>query len=66
MGKVGTGFSMSLDGFIVDEIGLELIPVLLGSGVRYFDNLGSKPIQLEQTQAIQGIGVTHLRYRVVK
>jgi dihydrofolate reductase len=51
---------------LVDEIGIELVPVLLGGGVRYFDNLGSKPIQLEQTQAVQGIGVTHLRYRVVK
>lgn len=51
---------------LVDEIGVELVPVLLGSGVRYFGELDSKPIQLEQTNAIQGTGVLHLRYRVVK
>lgn len=51
---------------LVDEIGVELVPVLLGSGIRYFDNLGPRPVELEQTAVIQGTGVTHLRFRVVK
>lgn len=51
---------------LVDEIGVELVPVLLGQGVRYFDNLGREPIQLELTRAVEGTGVTHLRFRVVK
>lgn len=51
---------------LVDEVGVELVPVLLGSGIRYFDNLGSKPIELDQTAMVQGTGVTHLRFRVVK
>jgi dihydrofolate reductase len=51
---------------LVDEIGVELVPVLLGSGIRYFDNLGAEPIELEQIAAIPGTGVTHLRFRVVK
>jgi dihydrofolate reductase len=51
---------------LIDEIGIELVPVLLGSGVRYFDNLGDTPIQLEQISTVEGNGVTHLRFRVLK
>lgn len=51
---------------LIDEIGVELIPVLLGAGRRFFDNLGPDPLMLEQTRAIAAPGVTHLRYRVVR
>jgi dihydrofolate reductase len=51
---------------LVDDIGVELVPVLLGAGVRFFDNLRPEPIQLERTKIIEGTGVTHLRFRVVK
>lgn len=51
---------------LVDEIGVELVPVLLGEGVRFFDNLGPDPIKLERTRMIEAPGVTHLRFRVVK
>lgn len=51
---------------LIDEIGVELVPVLLGQGVRYFDHLGPEPVHLEQTGIVEGIGVTHLRFRVVK
>ena len=51
---------------LLDEIQLDLVPVLLGSGVRLFDNLGPEAIQLERTTLIEAPGVTHLRYRVVK
>ena len=51
---------------LVDEMELHLVPVLLGDGVRYFDHLGASPIQLEIARVIEGIGVTHLRYRIVK
>lgn len=51
---------------LVDEVGIDLVPVLLGDGVRYFDHLGTTPIHLEILKVIDGIGVTHLRYRVVK
>ena len=42
------------------------MPVLLGNGVRFFDNLGPEPIELEITRVIEAPGVTHIRYRVVK
>lgn len=51
---------------LVDEVGVDLVPVLLGDGVRFFDNLGSDPIQLEQTGLIQGAGVTHIIFRVLQ
>lgn len=51
---------------LLNEIQIELVPVLLGAGVRMFDNLGSEPIELERTMVIEGSGVMHLRFRVVK
>jgi dihydrofolate reductase len=51
---------------LVDEIGIDLVPVLLGDGVRFFDNLGTRPIELERTEVIEGTHVTHLRFNVVK
>ena len=51
---------------LVDEIQIDLAPVLLGGGVRLFDHLGTQPIELEQLDVVKGLSVTHLRYRVVK
>ena len=51
---------------LLDEIQLDLVPVLLGGGVRLFDNLGITPIDLEILNVVEGVGVTHLKYRIVK
>lgn len=51
---------------LVDEIAIELAPILLGAGIRLFDNLEGMRIELEYTRVIEGTGVTHLRFRVVK
>jgi dihydrofolate reductase len=51
---------------LLDEIHLDLVPVLLGGGVRLFEHLGTEPIELESTGVIEGHGVTHLTFRVVK
>jgi dihydrofolate reductase len=51
---------------LLDEIHLDLVPVLLGGGVRLFDHLGTELIELESTRVIEGAGVTHLTFRVVK
>jgi dihydrofolate reductase len=50
----------------LDEIQVSVVPLLLGSGVRLFDHLGTDPIELEQVRVIESKGVTHLRYRVVR
>jgi hypothetical protein len=42
------------------------VPVLLGSGVRLFDQLGTNLTTLESTGVIEGTGVTYLHFRVVQ
>lgn len=51
---------------LIDEISVERVPILLGSGISFFGELGVGPIKLEQIGNVEGTGVTHLRFRVVK
>jgi dihydrofolate reductase len=51
---------------LIDEIYIHLVPILLGDGIRLFDQLGPNPLELEQIKVIEAPGVTHMRYRVVK
>jgi dihydrofolate reductase len=51
---------------LLDEIHIDLVPVLLGGGVSLFDHLGIGPIDLEATGVVQGTGVTHLTFRVIR
>jgi dihydrofolate reductase len=48
---------------LVDELELHIVPLVLGGGARIFDGLGPD-LRLEQVRAIEGPGVTHLKYRV--
>lgn len=50
---------------ILDELQIHVAPLLLGDGVRLFDNLTARP-ELEVTRVIESPKVTHIRYRVVK
>ncbi|WP_290050000.1 dihydrofolate reductase family protein [Amycolatopsis solani] len=49
---------------LLDEVRIDLVPVFLGEGVRYFDDLGATGAELERVEVVAGEGVTHLRYRV--
>jgi dihydrofolate reductase len=49
---------------LLDELQINLVPVLLGSGERLLDNLDGAKIELESTRVVDAPGVTHLRYRV--
>ncbi|HEY9225882.1 MAG TPA: dihydrofolate reductase family protein [Gemmatimonadaceae bacterium] len=51
---------------LLDEFQINLIPVLLGTGTRLFEQLGVAPLELERTRLIDSAAVTHLTYRVVK
>ena len=53
-----------LDAGLLDEIRINLVPVLFGTGIRYFGGLAGPPCALEGPSVIEGDGVTHLRYRV--
>ncbi|MFC7380675.1 dihydrofolate reductase family protein [Sphaerisporangium rhizosphaerae] len=51
---------------LVDEIQIQLVPVLLGSGTRLFDHLGTDHIELERERSLESPNVTHLRFHVAK
>ncbi len=51
---------------LADELLVHVAPVILGDGLRLFANTGDNPIKLESTRVIEGPGITHLSYRVVK
>src|SRR6266498_540591 len=53
-----------LDAGLLDEVRINLVPVLLGKGISYFDKLADSPVMLEDPQVIEGTRVTHLIYRV--
>lgn len=57
--------SQCLELGLLDEIWNDLVPVLLGSGVRFFEELKAAPILLEGSDLLrEGSRVTHLRYQV--
>ena len=45
---------------------IHLIPVLLGDGIRLFEDLGPDGIELRRTSSIETPGATHFRFEVVK
>jgi dihydrofolate reductase len=49
---------------LVDEIRLQLVPVLLGGGSRLLDGL--RPAEFERVEAIAADDVVHLRFRVLR
>ena len=55
-----------LEAGLLDEVHVDIVPVLLGDGVRLFDNLGPGHIELERTGIIEAPDVTHMTFRVVK
>ena len=48
---------------LVDEIAVDLAPVLLGRGIRFFGEL-DQSVLLDDPDIIPSVRVTHLRYRV--
>jgi dihydrofolate reductase len=56
----------ALSAGVLDEVQLHLVPTILGEGRRLFEGIGSEPHEFELVRNIEGPGVTHLRYRVVR
>jgi dihydrofolate reductase len=52
-----------LNAKLLDELTIELVPVLLGEGIRFFDNLTNCPVMFENPTVIEGDRVTHLSSR---
>ena len=51
-----------LEAGLLDEIRVDLVPVLLGEGIPFFANFAGAPIELEDPRVTEGAGVTHLHY----
>jgi len=51
---------------LVDEIHIDVRPVLLGAGLRFFEHLDTVQIELERTRVIESFNFTQLEFRVVK
>jgi dihydrofolate reductase len=48
---------------LVDEVRMDVVPVVLGSGKRYFGSVDAQHL-LEDPEVVQGNRVLHLRYQV--
>ncbi len=51
---------------LLDDIGVDLVPVLLGQGVRLFEYMGIEPVELETQSVKATAAVIHLMYKVMK
>jgi dihydrofolate reductase len=65
--EIGTPntFQQAVNAGLLDEIRIDLAPVILGAGIRLFDNLRSTP-DLRIASVVHTPEVTHLRYSVVR
>ncbi|MFU8850491.1 dihydrofolate reductase family protein [Micromonospora sp. SL1-18] len=50
---------------LIDEIDLHIAPVLLGDGIRLFDNPGGAPVRLELLNGDDRSAEVNVRYRPV-
>jgi dihydrofolate reductase len=48
---------------MIDEIHLHIAPILLGDGIRLYDNPGSEPIRLHRVDGAGATAVVNVRYR---
>jgi len=51
---------------LLDELQIHVIPVVLGSGIRFFEETDGTPIELERIKVMVSPRATHLWFRVVK
>jgi len=54
----------ALNAGLLDEVHIDLVPVLLGEGIPFFDQLRTSPVLLDDPIVAHGERVTHLTYRV--
>ena len=66
VGLMGGGvMTAALAAGLVDEVILHQVPILLGGGRSFFNEL-PEHIELRLLEAVPAPGVTHLRYEVVR
>ena len=48
---------------LIDEIDLHIVPVLLGDGIRLYDNPGREPVRLHRVGEGDPMAAVNVRYR---
>ncbi|GAB1511543.1 dihydrofolate reductase family protein [Actinophytocola sp. KF-1] len=61
-----TTFQQAFEAGLVDELHLTHVPVVLGDGIRLFDNVGELPLKFELKRVIEAPEVIHTIYGVRK
>jgi dihydrofolate reductase len=56
----------ALSAGLLDELHLDLVPVLFGEGVRFLDDFGDGPIRLERMRLVDTPSVAHVSFRVLR
>lgn len=54
----------ALDAGLLDELSIDLVPVLFGEGIRFFGELADGHVMLENPDVVVGDRVTHLTFKV--
>ena len=49
---------------LVDEVRMDVVPAVLGSGARYFGSIDAQHLLEDPDAVVQGTRVLHVRYRV--
>jgi len=49
---------------LIDEVRVDLVPVVFGAGVRFFGDYAGSPLLLGNPEIVPGDRVTHLHYRL--
>ena len=49
---------------LLDEVVINLVPVVLGEGIPFLAGVANAPVRFEDPEVVEATGVTHLRYRV--
>jgi dihydrofolate reductase len=55
-----------LNAGLIDEMQIHIAPLLLGGGIRLFDELNPGSVGLEKTRVIDSPLVTHLKFNVAR
>ena len=60
----GSTAGQALNAGLLDEVWVELVPVLLGDGIRFFGDVAKPPVLFENPRVTEGDAVTHLIYTI--
>jgi len=56
----------ALSAGLLDELHLDLVPVMFGEGVRFLDDFDGEPVHLERIRLVEAPAVAHVSFRVLR